>query len=79
MDNNLQKEAESPDDSQQAGSGTNVKERSSTVTQQTPFSSCVNPPCLQLKIENRGSTTEANDNSVTISRLTDEFESKDGK
>ena len=78
MDNNLQKEAESPDDSQQAGSG-NVKERSSTVTQQTPFSSCVDPPCLQLEIENHGSTTEANDNGVTISRLTDEFESKDGK
>ena len=73
MGNDLQKEAESLDDSQQAGSGTSVDERSSTVS--APFSSCVDPP-VQHEVENRGSTAE---DGVTISRLTDEFESQDGK
>ena len=81
MGNDLQKETESSGDSQQAGSGTNVDERSSTVTQPPTFSSSVDPPCLQHEIENCGreSIAEATDNRVTMSTLTDEFESKDGK
>ena len=82
MGNDLQKETESSGDGQQAGSGTNVDERS-TVTQPPPtFSSSVDPPCLQHEIENCGRESgiaEATDNRVTMSTLTDEFESKDGK
>lgn len=73
MGNDLQKESELSDDSQQqAGrSGANSDERPSAVTQPAPFSSCVDPaPRFQHEIEDPGSIAEAT--NVTVSKPNDE-------
>ena len=72
MGNDLQKESELSDDSQQqAGSGANSDERPSAATQPAPFSSCVDPPPrLQREIEDPGSIAEAT--NVTVSKPNDE-------
>ena len=73
MGNDLQKESELSDDSQQqAGrSDANSDERPSAVTQPAPFSSCVDPaPRFQHEIEDPGSIAEAT--NVTASKPNDE-------
>jgi hypothetical protein len=75
MGNDLQTERESFDDTQriETGACANSYERSSTETQQVPFSSSVDPPRPlhdQREIEDPGSIAEAP--HVTISKPSDE-------
>ncbi len=77
MGNDLQTERESLDDSQEleaeSGACANSGDRSSAETQQTPFSSSVDPPRpLQREIKDPGSTVEASDVTIHVSKPSDE-------